>query len=239
MPAAPLPANEAQRLAVLREYEILDSEFDSRFDDLAQLAAHLCKVPIVAISLVDEARQWFKAAIGLEVRETPREQAFCAHAILGEEVFVVPDACEDPRFLDNPLVTENPGIRFYAGAPLQVREGFRLGTLCAIDTQPRELDAEQLDALRRLARAVVSMMELRRLNTGLADALANIRTLGELIPICSHCRKVRDDRNYWDHLERFVSTKTGSRFTHGICPDCVREQFPEVADAVLSQLPNG
>ncbi len=160
---APLPDNETQRLAILREYNVLDSMPEQAFDDLTLLAAQICQTPIALITLVDENRQWFKSKIGLSATETSRDAAFCAHAILNpDEVLEVPDAHLDPRFANNPLVTSEPHIRFYAGAPLAGQDGVALGTLCAIDRVPRKLSAEQIAALQALSRTVVARLELRR-----------------------------------------------------------------------------
>lgn len=159
---APLPPNEIQRLARLRALAVLDSAPEPLFDGLARLAAQVAGTPIALVSLIDEQRQWFKANLGLPgVRQTPRDVAFCAHAILGRDVMEVADARTDPRFADNPLVTGDPGIRFYAGAPLVLPSGERLGTLCVIDRAPRQLSDHQKRQLGELAQAVVQALLLR------------------------------------------------------------------------------
>lgn len=161
-PASPpsmAPLRELSRLAALLRYEILDTPEEAVFDDFTELAAHICDTPIALISLVDDRRQWFKSRVGLEVSETPREISFCTHTILGEEIFEVPDALQDPRFRHNPLVVGDPHIRFYAGTPLTSPDGHNLGTLCVIDRKPRQLSAEQRDTLDRLGRQVIRLFE--------------------------------------------------------------------------------
>ncbi|HEY2796503.1 MAG TPA: sigma 54-interacting transcriptional regulator [Thermoanaerobaculia bacterium] len=169
--AADLPPTEETRLEALRRYGILDTPAESDFDDLVLLASQICGTPIAAVSIVDRDRQWFKARVGLDAAETPREVAFCAHAILGKDLMVVPDAWLDKRFEENPLVTEEPRIRFYAGAPLITRDGVPLGTLCVIDRVPRQLTPEQERALVALSREVVAQLELRKVNATLEQTL--------------------------------------------------------------------
>lgn len=154
---------ETERLDALRNYQILDTPAEEVFDDLAKLAACICGTPISLVSLIDAERQWFKANVGLEgVTSTHREISFCQHAMFGTDIYEVEDAGKDPLFCSNPLVTDDPGIRFYAGAPLVTPEGQSLGTLCAIDRVPRRLTEQQREALRILAREVVAHLELRR-----------------------------------------------------------------------------
>jgi GAF domain-containing protein len=167
---APIPANETIRLKVLWQYDVLDTVPEEVFDDLAELAARICESPIGLISLVDKERQWFKAKVGLSVSETARDISFCGHAINQSDLFIVPDAAKDDRFANNPLVTSDPKIRFYAGAPLITPDGYALGTLCVIDNVPRQLRRDQEQALRLLARHVVTQLELRRRSLELAAA---------------------------------------------------------------------
>jgi GAF domain-containing protein len=160
--SAATPNHETKRLKVLWQYDVLDTVPEALFDDLTELAAGICEAPIALISLVDEKRQWFKSKYGTTVNETSRDISFCAHAIQQSDLFIVSDATKDERFAHNPLVTSDPKIRFYAGAPLITPDGYALGTLCIIDKVPRELRPEQKQALRILARHVVSQLELRR-----------------------------------------------------------------------------
>lgn len=167
---APVPKSEKKRLAVLWQYEVLDTIPEKVFDDLTDLAANICGAPIALITLVDEARQWFKSKVGVSVSETSRDISLCAHAILQKNLFVVPDATKDARFAKNPLVTSDPKMRFYAGAPLITPEGLALGTLCVLDTVPRTLRPDQKRALQTLSRHVMSQLELRRHSVELARA---------------------------------------------------------------------
>ncbi len=158
MPSAAQP-RELSRLAALLRYEILDTPEESAFDDFTALAAQMCDTPIALISLVDDRRQWFKSRVGLDVSETPRDISFCTYTITGEQIFEVPDALQDPRFRDNPLVQGDPHIRFYAGTPLTSPDGHNLGTLCVIDRKPRRLSSEQRETLERLGRQVIRLFE--------------------------------------------------------------------------------
>jgi GAF domain-containing protein len=160
-PAAPFPPDEQERVAALRELHILDTPTEERFDCLVRFVKQKLQVPIALISLVDTNRQWFKTCIGLPINETSRDASFCAYAILGEGILVIPDATKDERFADNPLVTGAPFIRFYAGCPLREPQGHKIGTLCLIDRLPRQLDEPQLQRLTRIA----SMVEHQIQNT--------------------------------------------------------------------------
>ena len=165
-----MPKHEITRLKILWDYEVLDTVPERIFDDLTELAAKICEAPIALITLIDDKRQWFKSKVGVTVKETSRDISFCAHAIKSEGLFIVPDALKDKRFANNPLVTSDPKIRFYTGAPLVTPDGYALGTLCVIDQVPRELRPEQKQALIILARHVMTQLELRRHTRELAQA---------------------------------------------------------------------
>lgn len=195
-PRPPIPPDEPERLAALERYDILDSSPEQAFDDLTLLAAHICQTPIALVTFIDADRQWIKSRVGLEVTQTARDVAFCAHAIATPETLIVRDALEDERFAHNPFVLGEPRIRFYAGAPLRVGDGSGLGTLCVIDRVPHDFTLAQQEALEALSRQVVAQLELRR-------QLAEVKRLGGLLPYCSSCGRLRTD--------------LGDR-----CPDCVR-----------------
>jgi GAF domain-containing protein len=193
MKPSPVPANEARRLKVLWQYEVLDTVPEAVFDDLVELASAVCDAPIALISLVDESRQWFKAKVGLSTNETSRDVSFCAHAIMQPGLFIVPDATKDPRFADNPLVIAEPRIRFYAGAPLVTPDGHALGTLCVLDQRPRELTEAQRKALQVLARLAVTQLELRRHAKELAQAREDTQFLKQ---------ELEKARTHLENLER-------------------------------------
>ncbi len=164
MKNAPLPENESERIAALRRYAILDTAAEIEFDDFTWLASQICETPIALISLIDADRQWFKSKVGLALNETPREHAFCSHAICGNQLMEVPNILTDERFQNSPLVTGEMEARFYAGMPLTTADGFNLGALCVVDRVPRQLTATQQGALIRLGRQVMAQFELRRLH---------------------------------------------------------------------------
>ncbi len=250
--SCPIPDNESERLNTLRGYAILDTRPEDRFDDLTRLAAFICGTPISLISLVDEDRQWFKSKVGLVDSQTARKDAFCAHAIMSAELFIVPDALEDYRFANNPLVLGEPHIRFYAGAPLTAPNGHRLGALCVIDHIPRQLSDEQLNALRTLSRQVMAQvnlgknlqdlrialkarddleLDMQKLLADLQSANARIHTLQSLVPVCAWCKKVRDDRGYWQQVEYYITSLTGTDTTGAMCPECLQKSLQSLQGA--------
>jgi len=167
---------ESERLAALRSYRVLDTPPEPEFDDLVQIAARTCQTPVALISLIDERRQWFKAQVGLGVRQTPLDRSICLSAMLLPGLTIVPDLTEDPRFVGNPLVTGEPHLRFYAGAVLRTPDGVPLGALCVLDHMPRDITQEQASTLMMLARQVMSQLELRRAIAERDDVLEANRT---------------------------------------------------------------
>jgi diguanylate cyclase (GGDEF)-like protein len=179
-----IPKDEKARLETLRSLSILDTPAEERFDRLTRMAKRLLGVPIALVSLIDENRQWFKACIGLSSTETSRDISFCGHAILGNEVFIIPDTLKDDRFVDNPLVVGEPKIRFYAGCPLKAPNGHKLGTLCVIDQQPRNLGMEDLEALEDLASMVER--EIAAIQLATLDELTNISNRRGFMMLAEH-----------------------------------------------------
>lgn len=226
----PRPENEGKRIEALRRYQLLDTEPEKMFDEIAALASHICQTPIALLVLVDTDRQWFKSKVGLSVNQTPREYAFCAHTIVQDGVFVVQDALTDARFATNPLVTSDPKIRFYAGANLRSQEGLALGTLCVIDHVPRELTPQQTEALETLARQANLLFELRFASMKLAETVSEMRILQGLLSMCCVCRRIRTVEGGWETLEVYVEKKTDAVFSHGYCESCARQLYPGMFD---------
>ncbi|SMF63145.1 GAF sensor signal transduction histidine kinase [Alteromonadaceae bacterium Bs31] len=220
MQSAPDHPNEQDRLAALLGYEILDSQDEQAFDELTELAGAICGTPISLISLVDDHRQWFKSRIGLSATETPKSIAFCSHAILQSEVFEIPNALEDVRFADNPLVTGDPDIRFYAGAPLVAPNGSPIGTLCVIDTEPKKLTPDQNRALQILSKQVISQLDLR-LHTRRLEK--NARCQQNMLATISH--DLRSPFNAILGLAKRLSLKA---------EDLSQERISEAAHSILS-----
>jgi GAF domain-containing protein len=176
---APIPHNEDARIKALHQYEILDTAEEKAFDDLTRLAVYICKTPIALISLVDSDRQWFKSRVGMTQTELSRDASFCSHAIMQDLPLIARDTLLDERFSTNPLVTSEPKIRFYAGAPLTTPEGYRIGTLCVLDNEPRDLSDGQVAALRALSRQVIHHLELRRKISLLSQSLEKQKRANE------------------------------------------------------------
>ena len=235
-PEYPLPANEIQRLRELERRAVLDTAGDEHFDRIVQLASEVLGMPVALISLVDRDRQWLLSKLGIATKETPREMAFCAHAIADEGVLVVPDALLDDRFRTNPLVVDEPHVRFYAGAPLRTAEGHNLGTLCVIDREPHQLSEHQLEMLQLLADLVMRELELRRLAT--IDPITGLytrtsffslaekemkRARRQALPLALLNIDVDDFRqinNRWGH-------RAGDRVLADLCNACASQLRPQ------------
>ncbi len=217
---APVPDDEDARLRALARYQILDTVPEREFDALTEIAAHILDVPIVLISIVAADRQWFKARHGLDVSETPRDVSFCGHAVAAKATLIVPDALADARFADNPLVTGDPHVRFYAGVPLETPEGQALGTLCAIDRQPRELTAEQKRLLEMLARQAIALLALRRRTLELEAAeLERKRLTHEIVTLLDHMPALI---GYWDKDLRNRHANKAYFQWFGLQPEVIR-----------------
>lgn len=187
MRVAAIPENEQERLSALNSYDILDTLPESDFDHITKIASLVCNTPISLVSIIDSNRQWFKSRTGLDVTETPRDMAFCSHAILTpNDAFVVPNSLVDDRFHDNPLATGNPHVVFYAGIPLVTDNGLPFGTLCVIDNKPKELDASQLETLKALAQQVVRLFELRKKNMELVASRAALSEMNNDLENFAH-----------------------------------------------------
>ncbi|TAH12243.1 MAG: sensor histidine kinase [Sphingobacteriia bacterium] len=181
MVPAQIPSDDQRRLKELHRYEVLDTSYEAEFNDVAQLAATICKTPIALISLIDSKRQWFKAKVGIELNEFPRDISFCGHTIIADtEVFEITDTSEDERFLDNPLVIGEPYIRYYAGVPLINQNGYKMGTISVLDTKPGEINAEQIFTLQTLARQVVKLLDQNLMNKQLESQRIKLQQQMEL-----------------------------------------------------------
>ena len=207
MKIAAIPENEEKRLKALQDLNLLDSVPEQEFQEIVELASYIAETPISLISLVDEKRQWFKAKVGLEATETPREVAFCSHAILGEGAFEVPDSDKDPRFFDNPLVTGAPFVKFYLGHPIRVRDGQQIGTLCVIDHQPRKLSKDQYRCLEMLSNQLQKLLDLR---------LSQIERANEILKLKYYSTAVR---SMSDGL--VLQDKSGAIISHNLSAERV------------------
>ena len=229
-----IPKNEVKRLEALKSYKVLDTAAEEEFDRLTELASLICKVPITLVSLIDKDRQWFKSKVGLEANETPRDISFCQFAIMDTESFIVEDASKDMRFKDNPLVTGNPEIRFYAGCPLIDPDGFALGTLCVIDKVPRKLDATQYKALSILSKEVVSQLIARKskIEKEQSEKLFNMSV--DLIAIASTDGFFKKVNPAFTQILGWQETDLlGKPFVNFIHPDDIKATFAEVEKLAL------
>ncbi len=235
MKTPPVPANEAERLAALRSYDVLDSDPEPQFDALVKLAAHIAGVPIALITLIDADRQWFKARYGMAGAQSPRSVSFCGHAVGAGVPLVVDDALEDERFSDNPAVVGKPHVRFYAGMPLRTEEGFVLGTLCAIDTQPRHMTDEQLAMLDLLAHQAVALLEARRRHSSLHAFRKTLDHVPDAITV------VDVDAMRYEYVNDSAARQSGytraelmGRNPVDILPDSVRDKLRKSVAARLT-----
>lgn len=179
------------------------------------------------VNFVDDDRVWTKSTIGLDCEETPRDIAFCARTIETPNTMFVADTHLDERFVASPFVVKDPKIRFYAGAPLIDEAGFRLGSLCVIDRKPRQMSHDLVETLELIANQVIRLVQLRKFNLEMGEALARTRGLADLVPICAHCHSIRDSRDDWQRVEEYFGQLGGAKFSHGVCPGCMVEHYSE------------
>lgn len=216
----PVPADEQQRLEDLRKLNILDTLSEEAYDRITKLAVEFFDMPIALITLVDEERQWFKSKVGLELESTSRDVAFCAHTIMEDKPLIVNDAKKDARFKDNPLVLEDPQIRFYAGSPIKSEDDHLLGSVCVIDHVPRDINDNEVRMLETLSEQVSTLLKIRRISQELRRVKQEKRELQKLIPMCSWCKNIRDDDDFWLNVEEYIMAHPDTEITHAICPDC-------------------
>jgi len=243
MTSATNSANAATRRATaLSKLDVLDTAPEADFDQLVQLAQTLCQTPIVTIGLLDAHREWFRASIGIEATELPIEESFAARVIAGPQILVVPDATKNSRFASLPLVSAPNGVRFLAAAPLLTRDGTAIGALTVMDRLPRlHFSVEQRTALQTVAAQIVAQLTLRQVVRDLALTLcrkyaakAEAKQLRLLLPLCSECKNVRMDDDYWQAVDEYLSshthpTHTHPYHTHGICTECREESSSPVS----------
>ena len=227
MHSVPLHPREPERLEALRRYRILDTAPERAFDDLTYLASFFCKTPMALVSFIDRNRQWFKSRVGFSHAQTSRGLSFCTHTILQPTVMVIPDTAADSRFRNNALVTHDPAVRFYAGAPIFSMDGLPLGALCVMDREPRTLTVGQEESLRAMSRLAGALLETRRSVGDLAVATETMNLLSQMLPVCSSCRRLQNEQGDWVSLERFVRDHAHAAGGHGTCPDCARRLYPD------------
>ena len=232
-----LNKNGLRRLTTLHRYQILDSVSERTYDDIVKLAAHIFEAPIAAILQVDNGKHRLKTAVGVRGAElfSLHTQSFCDETMHEQDVLVIEDVAADERFLQNPIVTSGPQIRFYAGAPLAMPDGLGLGSLCVMDVKPRRAARREKEMLQSLARMVMTTMELHRVSDTLASEVLKVKNLTGLLPICAGCKNIRNDGGYWQRVESFVQENSSAEFTHGMCPDCARKYFPGIPSEQMAE----
>lgn len=229
-----IPANEADRLAALRALAVLDEPPEARFDRVTSLAQKIFDVPIALVSLVDADRQWFKSALGLDAAETPRSISFCGHAILSQQVFVVEDTLKDPRFFDNPLVSNKPFVRFYAGAPLRLSSGFVVGTLCIIDRESRHFDAQKIELLSELAELVVQELEDIRIAVREHELRESIDRSGALVHTMDRLSKLTMVNRAWSKILGYDPVDAVGQLFMELVAESDRSLFADALAALIT-----
>ncbi|MDF3128437.1 GAF domain-containing protein [Kiritimatiellaeota bacterium B1221] len=224
----PVPENELKRLEALRKYRILDTAPESEYDHITSLASFLTGCPIAYISFIDEQRQWMKSKKGLSLCETDRDTSFCTYTILEDEVMVVEDALQHPVFKKSSLVKGEPFLRFYAGAPIRDEQGYGLGSVCVVDTEPRELSNDLKRGLHELSSVTMKLIKTRNVLDELVAVQRELKVLQGMLPICASCKYIRNDDGEWKQLESYISEYSEAHFTHGICPDCQEKLYPGI-----------
>ena len=232
MNANPAPAktkNGIRRLTTLHRYQILDSVSERTYEDIAKLAAFMFEAPIAVISLFDAQGHSLKATFGSETLPSELVEPFTLRTSETSDILVVADTHLDERFAECVLVTGDEGIRFYAGAPLVTADGQGIGALCVMDHRPRPVTPRELGMLHSLARMVMTTMDLHRVTDELASEVLKVRNLSGLLPICAGCKNIRNDSGYWQRVESYVQEHSQAEFTHGMCPECAKKYFPNLA----------
>ena len=224
-------------MTTLHRYQILDTVSDRTYEDIVKLAAHIFEAPIAAILQVDDGQHRLKTSVGVRGSESfsMHTQTFCEETMHENEVLVIEDVAMDERFIQNPIVTSGPQIRFYIGAPLAMPDGLGLGSLCVMDSKPRRVERREKEMLQSLARMVMTTMELNRVSDALAEEVTKVKNLAGLLPICSGCKNIRNDGGYWQRVESFMQENSALEFTHGMCPPCAAKYFPGVSAAEIAE----
>ena len=234
MNAQPAPAKTRsgiRRLTTLHRYQILDRVSERTYDDISKLAAFMFEAPIGVISLFSAERHSLKAIFGSDTLLPELVEPFTLQTSETPDVLVVEDAIADERFVECPLVTGDEGVRFYAGAPLVTPDGVGIGALSVMDHRPRQVTPRELGMLHSLARMVMTTMDLHRVTDELASEVLKVRNLSGLLPICAGCKNIRNDSGYWQRVESYVQEHSQAEFTHGMCPECAKKYFPNLAES--------